>query len=247
MSKTVIFGATGAIGSALAAQLHADGKQLHLVGRDKSELEQLARRFQASYSIFDAEDHHSITAAVEDGTQQGGVEGVIWAVGNILLKPLAKLTATDIQSCFQLNLFGAITAIQASINDLKTHQGSVLLFSSVAAQYGFTSHAAIGSAKAAINGLVVSLAAELSPEIRVNAIAPSLSESKMAAPIMGNPQMAKALAAAHPLGRLGNASDFAPLGALLMDNQQSGWITGQILAVDGGRSSLQAGARAKSA
>lgn len=246
MPKTLIFGATGAIGSAIAQQLSSQRKQLHLAGRNEAELMPLAQSCGASYSLFDAEDSTSISDVVAEAAAIGGIDGVVWAVGNILLKPLPALSAQELHHCFQLNLFGAVQAIQSAAPSLKANSGSVLLFSSVAARYGFTAHAAIGAAKAAVEGLVVSLAAEFAPDIRINAIAPSLSQSKMASPIISNPQMQKALAASHPLGRLGEAQDFAPLSAMLLDNTQSGWITGQIFAVDGGRSSVQAGARAKS-
>ena len=246
MPKTLIFGATGAIGSAIAQQLSSQRKQLHLVARNEAELMPLAQSCGASYSLFDAEDSTSISDVVAEAAATDGIDGVVWAVGNILLKPLPALSAQELHHCFQLNLFGAVQAIQSAAPSLKANSGSVLLFSSVAARYGFTAHAAIGAAKAAVEGLVVSLAAEFAPDIRINAIAPSLSQSKMASPIISNPQMQKALAASHPLGRLGEAQDFAPLSAMLLDNTQSGWITGQIFAVDGGRSSVQAGARAKS-
>ena len=121
----------------------------------------------------------------------------------------------------------------------------VVLFSSVAASQGFASHAAIGAAKAGVEGLAKALAAELSPDIRVNVIAPSLSESKMAAPLLGNEAMAKGLAQMHPLGRLGQARDFAGLVCLLLDSEKSGWMTGSVIAVDGGRGSLAVNARAK--
>lgn len=246
MPKTLIFGATGAIGSAIAQQLSSQRKQLHLAGRNEAELMPLAQSCGASYSLFDAEDSTSISDVVAEAAATDGIDGLVWAVGNILLKPLPALSAQELHHCFQLNLFGAVQAIQSAAPSLKANNGSVLLFSSVAARYGFTAHAAIGAAKAAVEGLVVSLAAEFAPDIRINAIAPSLSQSKMASPIISNPQMQKALAASHPLGRLGEAQDFAPLSAMLLDNSQSGWITGQIFAVDGGRSSVQAGARAKS-
>ena len=246
MPKTLIFGATGAIGSAIAQQLSSQRKQLHLAARNEAELVPLAQSCGASYSLFDALDSNSISDVVAEAAATDGIDGLVWAVGNILLKPLPALSAEELHHCFQLNLFGAVQAIQSAAPSLKANSGSVLLFSSVAARYGFTAHAAIGAAKAAVEGLVVSLAAEFAPDIRVNAIAPSLSQSKMASPIISNPQMHKALAASHPMGRLGEAQDFAPLSAMLLDNTQSGWITGQILAVDGGRSSVQAGARAKS-
>ena len=138
-----------------------------------------------------------------------------------------------------MNVIAPALAIRDAAAHLKHNQGSVLLFSSVAATQGFVAHGAIASAKAAIEGLARSLAAELSPDIRVNVLAPSLTDSKMAAPLLSNDVMAKGIAAAHPLRRLGEGQDFAALGALLMDNQRAGWITGAVIAVDGGRQSLR--------
>ena len=115
----------------------------------------------------------------------------------------------------------------------------MLLFSSVAATQGFTAHGAISAAKAGVEGLAVALATEMAPDVRINVIAPSLSQSKMAAPLLSNEMMAKGIAQAHPLRRIGNAQDFAPLSAMLMDNERSGWITGAVINVDGGRSSLR--------
>jgi len=246
MSKVVIFGATGHIGKALALQLRSEGVPLHLAGRNLSELRILADQLGASCSEFDAFDNASIATVISDAEEGGALAGLVWAVGSILLKPLSSLSENDIQNCFQLNVFGAMMAAKAGVPLLKKGQGNILLFSSVAAQTGFNAHVAIGSAKAAIEGLVVALAAETAPDIRVNAIAPSLSDSKMAAPLLANPQMQKALAATHPLGRLGRADDFTALASLLLDNHKAGWITGQIFAVDGGRSSVQVNSRAKS-
>ncbi len=245
MSKIVIFGATGYIGSALAKQLHAEGVPLHLAGRNLAELSALADQLNASFSEFDACDNRSIADVVSQASRDGALKGMVWAVGSILLKPLSSLSEDDIQQCFQLNIFGAMMAAKAALPLLKSGQGNILLFSSVAAQTGFNAHVAIGSAKAAIEGLVVALAAEAAPDIRVNAIAPSLSESKMAAPLLSNPQMQKALAATHPLARLGKPEDFVSLASLLLDNDRAGWITGQIIAIDGGKSSVQVNSRAK--
>ena len=105
----------------------------------------------------------------------------------------------------------AALAVQAAQTALKAGKGSVVLFSSVAASQGFTSHAAISAAKAGVEGLAKALAAELSPDVRVNVIAPSLSQSKMAEPLLANETMAKGLAQMHPLGRLGQADDFSNL------------------------------------
>jgi NAD(P)-dependent dehydrogenase (short-subunit alcohol dehydrogenase family) len=121
--------------------------------------------------------------------------------------------------------------------DLKKNSGSIVLFSSVAAQKGFTNHTIIATAKAAIEGLTVTLAAEFAPNIRVNCIAPSLTNSKIAQPMLKNPIVAEALAKAHPLKRVGEGRDSASIAKFLLSDESS-WITGQIIGVDGGRSRL---------
>jgi NAD(P)-dependent dehydrogenase (short-subunit alcohol dehydrogenase family) len=139
--------------------------------------------------------------------------------------------------CMKLNLYSAIEAIQGFQDNLKKNNGSVILFSSVAAQKGFTNHTIIASAKAAIEGLTVTLAAELAPSIRVNCIAPSLTDSKISQPMLKSDVMAEALAKAHPMKRLGHGNDSAALAKFLLGNEST-WVTGQIIGVDGGRSSL---------
>jgi NAD(P)-dependent dehydrogenase (short-subunit alcohol dehydrogenase family) len=114
----------------------------------------------------------------------------------------------------------------------------VVLFSTVAARAGFPNHASIAAAKGAVEGLTVALAAELAPAVRVNCIAPSLTRSAMAAPLVGNVQMAEAIAKQHPIPRLGEGEDSAALADFLL-SPGAGWITGQVFAVDGGRSSVR--------
>ena len=114
----------------------------------------------------------------------------------------------------------------------------IVLFSTVAVAQGFAAHASVAMAKGAIEGLTLALAAELAPRIRVNCIAPSLTRTPLAAALTGNEAMAKAIADLHPLRRLGEPEDIAPLAALLVSDEAS-WITGQIVGVDGGRSTLR--------
>ena len=134
---------------------------------------------------------------------------------------------------------GAALAVQAALPALKKSPegSSVVLYSSVATRQGFSLHASMGMAKGAINGLTLSLAAELAPRIRVNAIAPSLTQTPLAAGLLTNDAIAEGIAKQHPMQRLGTPEDIASLTAFLL-SPDSSWITGQILGVDGGRSTV---------
>ena len=245
MSKTLIFGATGHIGQAVARQLVAEGRSVHLAGRAGTALPAVAAELRASHSLFDLADPDTISKAVHDASTDGALGGLVWAVGSILLKPLSRLTVSDFQDTYYINVIGAALAAQAAQEYLKAGKASMVFFSSVAATQGFTNHAAISPAKAAVEGLAKALAAELAPDVRVNVIAPSLSQSKMAEPLLANEAMAKGLAQMHPLGRIGQASDFAGLVSLLLDPEKSGWMTGAVIAVDGGRGALAVNARSR--
>ena len=165
------------------------------------------------------------------------IKGLAYCVGSIDLKPLRMVNEQDFQKCMKLNLYSAVEAIKGFQESLKKNKGSIVLFSTVAAQRGFTNHAIIASAKAAVEGLTVSLAAEFAPNIRVNCVAPSLTKSKIAEPMLKNTAIAEGIAKAHPLKRLGEGKDSAALAKFLL-TEDSSWVTGQIIAVDGGRSKL---------
>ncbi len=245
MAKCLIFGATGAMGSQIARSLHSRGQAVHLIARQPEPLSSLADSLSASFSVADVTDRRAVDAAIQAGSEDGQIAGLVWAVGSIVLKPLSRLEEEDFLSAFQLNVSAAALAIKSAQPGLTAAKGAVVLFSSVAAAFGFPSHAAIAAAKAGVEGLGRALAAELAPDIRVNVIAPSLSQSKMAAPLISNPAMAQGIAQTHPMGRLGQASDFSALCCLLLDNSQSGWMTGTVLPVDGGRGQLAAPLRAR--
>ena len=164
-------------------------------------------------------------------------KGIAFCIGSIDLKPLRIITEQDFNKCMKLNLYSAVNAIKGYQESLKKNKGSIVLFSTVAAQRGFTNHAIIASTKAAVEGLTVSLAAEFAPNIRVNCIAPSLTHSKIAEPMLKNKALADGIAKAHPLKRLGEGKDSASLAKFLI-TEDSSWVTGQIIAVDGGRSKL---------
>lgn len=236
MGGTVaIIGATGGIGSALARRVAARGARPFLIGRDAARVGALAAELGAGHAVADALDGQALAAAVQAAGSP--LAGLAYCVGSIVLKPLKRVTEADMLDAYRLNVVGAMVAVQAAAPALAAGQGAVVLFSSVAARAGFPNHAAIGAAKAAVEGLALSLGAELAP-VRVNVIAPSLTKTGMAAPLTGNAQMAEAIAKLHPLPRLGEAEDSAALADFLL-SEQAGWISGQVIGVDGGRASLR--------
>ena len=232
--KYLIFGATGSVGSSLAEQLKNSGNDIHLVARNEDEVKVIADKLGCSYTVADVLEDGFIEKVKSDINE---IKGIAYCVGSIDLKPLRMVTEADMNKCMKLNLYSAIEAIKGYQESLKKNKGSVVLFSTVAAQRGFTNHTIIASAKAAVEGLTVTLAAEFAPHIRVNCIAPSLSKSKIAEPMLKNPAIAEGIAKAHPLKRLGEGKDSAALAKFLI-TEESSWITGQIIAVDGGRSKL---------
>ena len=227
--KYVIFGATGSIGSSLAEQLKNSGNDIHLVGRNESELSSISEKLGCSHTVADVLEDGFIEKVKSDISE---IKGLAYCVGSIDLKPLRMVNEQDFQKCMKLNLYSAVEAIKGFQESLKKNKGSIVLFSTVAAQRGFTNHAIIASAKAAVEGLTVSLAAEFAPNIRVNCIAPSLTNSKIAEPMLKNKVLAEGIAKAHPLKRLGEGKDSAALAKFLLTDESS-WMTGQIIAVDG--------------
>ena len=235
-NKYLIFGATGSIGSSLAEQLTNSDHEVHLIARNEDELKPLSEKLGCTYSVADVLEENFIEKVKAD-TSDFDVKGVAYCVGSIDLKPLKRVSESDLHNCMKLNLYSAIESIKGFQEELKKNTGSIVLFSSVAAQKGFTNHTIIATAKAAIEGLTVTLAAEFAPSIRVNCIAPSLTNSKISQSMLKSPVVAEALAKAHPLKRLGEGKDSASIAKFLLSDESS-WMTGQIIAVDGGRSSL---------
>lgn len=235
----LVFGATGGIGGALARLLAERGQALALSGRDAGRLAALAADLSGRADCIalpcDVTDAAALKAAVEQAGRP--LAGLAFCVGSILLRPLARSTEAEMLDAFRLNALAAALAVQAAAPGLAKGAG-VVLFSSVAARAGFPGHAAIGMAKAAVEGLMVALAAELAPNIRVNCIAPSLTRTAIAAPLLSNAQMAEAIARQHPIPRLGEPGDAAALADFLLSDA-AGWITGQVIGVDGGRSTLR--------
>ena len=232
--KYLIFGATGSIGSNLAEQLKNSGYDVHLVGRNIDETKKISEKLGCAFTIANVLDDNFIKKVKADISE---IKGIAYCVGSIDLKPLRIVTEKDFNKCMKLNLYSAVEVIKEYQESLKKNKGSIVLFSTIAAQRGFTNHSIIASTKAAVEGLTVSLAAEFAPNIRVNCVAPSLTRSKIAGPMLKNTAVAEGIAKAHPLKRLGEGKDSASLAKFLITDDSS-WVTGQIIAVDGGRSKL---------
>jgi 3-oxoacyl-[acyl-carrier protein] reductase len=168
------------------------------------------------------------------------LHGIVYCVGSINLKPFNRLQEKDFLADYQLNVLGAVKVLQSGLKSLKAAQGaSVVLFSSVAVSVGFGFHASIAAAKGAVEGLARSLAAEwATSKIRVNTIAPSLTDTPLAANLLGNEEKREASARRHPLGRVGTPEEMAS-SALFLLSDASAWMTGQVLHIDGGLSSIK--------
>lgn len=167
------------------------------------------------------------------------IHGFVYCPGAIVLKPFKRLTEQGILDDFKLQVVGAVSAIQAVLPNLKAAENaSIVLFSSVAVRQGFNFHAQVGMSKGAVEGLTKSLAAEFAPSIRVNCIAPSLTDTPLAERLLSSEEKRKANAERHPLKEIGAPEDSAELAVFLL-GQQSKWMTGQIIHLDGGISSIK--------
>jgi len=169
------------------------------------------------------------------------IHGAVYCPGSITLRSFRSLSPADFRQDLEINLLGAVRFLQACQPRLEGVDGrpaSVVLFSTVAVGQGMPMHASIAAAKGAVEGLVRSLAAEWAPKIRVNAIAPALTDTPLAGRLLSSPEKREALAARYPLKRIGMPGDAAALAAFLLSDS-SGWMTGQVLGLDGGMSTLR--------
>ena len=217
--RVLILGGNTGIGAALNEQLLAEGVETILISRN-----------QGGVDVLDDEPNFPVI--------DGAIDALVYCPGSINLKPFRGLKISDFQHDMDVNYFGAVKTIKNYLPNLKeSKDASIVLFSTVAVQKGMPFHSSIAGAKGAVEGLTRALAAELAPSIRVNCVAPSLTDTPLAEKLLRNEKQREGAEQRHPLKAIGEAVDVAHMANFLISDKAR-WMSGQIIGVDGGMSSL---------
>lgn len=216
--KTLIIGGTKGIGKAILEEL--SGHECFIISRSESTLS----------------NHFMVDALTDELPEIDGLTGIVYCPGSINLKPFHRLTQDDFLDDYQKNVLGAVRVLQFYFRTLKKNKGSVVLFGTVASQQGMPFHASIAAAKGGLEALARSLAAEWAPNIRVNIVNPSLTDTPLAEALLSTEQKRENAAQRHPLKKIGTPKDIAKAAVFCLEND---WVTGQSIGVDGGMSSVR--------
>ena len=230
MKKNIlIIGASSGIGNSIVEKTKKD-YNIYVANRTSANL----NLKEVTYISFDATKD-----VLDDLLIPDIIHGLIYCPGSINLKPFKMLQIEAIRQDMEINFFSMVNVISSIIPKM-TEKASILMFSTVAVGTGMPFHTSIAAAKGAVEGFAKSLAAEYAPKIRVNVIAPSLTDTPLAKRLLGNDKKRELMAQKHPLKRVGNVEDIAHMAAFLISDK-SGWITGQVIGIDGGLSQINMG------
>lgn len=228
MKNYLIIGASSGIGKALAQKLSGAGH--NVIGTYLNTAIQSEK--VSAHPLDVMQDDPDLSYVPET------LHGLVYCPGAINLKPFLRIRSQDFILDYELQVVGAVRIMQALIPNLKKGKGSVVLYSTVAVQSGFNFHSQVSSSKGAIEGLTRALAAEFAPAIRFNCIAPSLTQTPLASKLLANEERIKSNDERHPMKRIGQPEDIANISSFLLSDESS-WVTGQVIHVDGGMSTLK--------
>lgn len=231
MGNYIVIGASSGIGKKISEQLAETGQMVYAT--------YFKNKVQSENELIEYHQLNVLDENISLDFLPETVDGLVYCVGSINLRPFSRIKPQDFTDDFNLQVVGAVKVIQAVLPRLKKAENpAIVLFSTVAVQAGFNFHSQISASKGAVEGLTKALAAEFAPKIRVNCIAPSLTDTPLAAPLLNTEQKLEANAQRHPLKRIGKTEDLANAAAFLL-SEKSTWITGQIIHIDGGMSTLK--------
>lgn len=229
--QIVVVGGSHGIGAGIVRRCVSHGAEVTTFSRTPGETSGLA-----------GVRHHSVdlvSKSIEKSDLPDVIDGFVYCPGTINLGPLRAVKADQLRSDFEINVVAAVQTLQAALSGLKrSTDASVVMFSTIAAATGLPMHTSVAAAKGAIEALVRTWAAELSPKIRVNAIAPALTDTPLAGKFLDRDEKREAMAAKYPLARIGTVDDMAAAAEFLLSHESS-WMTGQILSIDGGMSAVR--------
>jgi NAD(P)-dependent dehydrogenase (short-subunit alcohol dehydrogenase family) len=237
----VIFGATGGVGSELAKVLTNRGSSVILCSRNEAKLKEISSNLSQKYYVVDGTKEEDVESFFSELSHQSiKIDGVVNCIGSFCIKPLQATSGKIWEEVIKTNLGSSFYILKHGLKTMEQQkEGSIVLISSGAAKIGLTHHEAISAAKAGIEGLIRSAAASYGTSgIRINGVAPGLVKTPLSTSITENPEALKQSLKFHPLGRIGAPKDIALAIAWLLSDETS-WISGEILSVDGGLSHLK--------
>ncbi|MGM0479127.1 MAG: SDR family NAD(P)-dependent oxidoreductase [Bacteroidota bacterium] len=224
MKKHLIIGGSGGIGSSIIHQLPKADEVIN-ISRNKPDVNRNIT-------------HHSLDVLKDDLPEMKGIESIIYCPGSINLKPIGSLKIEDFQDDFNINVLGAVRVIKTYHRELKRNGGSIVMFSTVASKIGMPFHSSVAAAKSGVEGLAKSLAAELAPKVRVNCVAPTVTDTPLAENLLRNEKAQESTKERHPLKNYLSAEEVASM-AVYLTSDQSRNITGQVIGIDAGIGSVR--------